>query len=93
MRIAIHPFRREMKLALLVALVAGLGAVGINYGLRGTGVLLCAVAAGIVAAFAGPPGVTRPRAARATAAPATASNRTGLLSFSRDDSNILDSFS
>ena len=51
MRIAIHSLRREFRVAMLVALVAGIGALGIHYGLRETGIVLCVMAAAIVVAF------------------------------------------
>ena len=51
MRIAIHSLRREVRVAMLVALVAGVGALGIHYGLREAGIGLYAMAAAIAAAF------------------------------------------
>jgi len=51
MRIAIHSLRREVRVAMLVALVAGAGAVGIHFGLREAGIGLYAMAAAIAAAF------------------------------------------
>jgi protease IV len=51
MRIAIRSLRREIKAALLVALVAAAGAVLIHHGLGGAGIALCMVAVGIAVAF------------------------------------------
>jgi protease-4 len=51
MRIAIHSLRREIRVAMLVALLAGTGAVGIHFGLREVGIGLYAMAAAIAAAF------------------------------------------
>ena len=47
MRITILSLRREVKVAMLVALVAGVGALGIHYGLRESGIGLCVMAAAI----------------------------------------------
>jgi len=51
MRIAIGSLRREVKLAILVVLVAAAGALALHYGLRETGVGLCVLAAAIAGAF------------------------------------------
>ena len=51
MRIAIRSLRREIKAALLVALMAAAGAVLIHHGLWEAGIALCLMAAGIAAAF------------------------------------------
>ncbi|HVB83121.1 MAG TPA: signal peptide peptidase SppA [Candidatus Binataceae bacterium] len=51
MRIAIGSVRREVRVAILVALVAGVGALAIHYGLREVGIGLWVVAAAIVAVF------------------------------------------
>src|SRR6202167_2374129 len=51
MRITILSLRREVKVAMLVALVAGVGALGIHYGLRESGIGLCVMAAAIATVF------------------------------------------
>ncbi|MGB6563880.1 MAG: hypothetical protein WBE69_14870, partial [Candidatus Binataceae bacterium] len=51
MRIAIHSLRREFRVAILVAVVAGASALAIHYGLTETGIGLGVVAAVIAAAF------------------------------------------
>lgn len=51
MRIAIGALRREVRVAILVALMAGAGALAIHYGLRETGVGLCVMAGASAAAF------------------------------------------
>jgi protease IV len=51
MRIAIHSLRREVRVAMLVALVAGVGALGMHYGLRETGIGLYVAAVAIAAGF------------------------------------------
>jgi hypothetical protein len=51
MRIAIGSSRREVRVAILFAIVAGAGALALHLGLRTTGIGLCAMAAAIVAAF------------------------------------------
>jgi len=48
MRIAIGSLRREVKLAILVVLLAGAGALAIHFGLRETGITLCVMAVAIV---------------------------------------------
>ena len=51
MRIAIRSLRREFKVAMLVALLAGAGALAIHYGLTETGIGLGMIAAVLAAAF------------------------------------------
>ena len=51
MRIAIHSLRREFRVAILVAVVAGASALAIHYGLTETGIGLGVIAAVIATAF------------------------------------------
>ncbi len=51
MRIAIRSVRREFRVAILVALLAGAGALAIHYGLTETGIGLGMIAAVLAAAF------------------------------------------
>ena len=77
MRIAIHSLRREFRVAILVAVVAGASALAIHYGLTETGIGLGVIAAVIAAAFylmawrpaRIPRGARRSRSCAAAAAP------------------------
>ena len=51
MRIAIGSLRREVRVAILVVLVAGIGALAFHHGLRELGIGLCVMAAAVAAAF------------------------------------------
>ena len=51
MKIAIDSLPREFRIAMLVVLVAGAGALAIHFGLRDVGIGLFVMAAAIAAAF------------------------------------------
>src|SRR5277367_5735067 len=51
MRITIHSMRREVRVALLVVLVAGVGTLCLHFGLREAGIGLYVMAAAIAAGF------------------------------------------
>ena len=51
MKISFGSMRREVRAAIVVALIAGAAALALHFGLRDTGIVLGAIAVAIAAAF------------------------------------------